>query len=69
MLVARSRGLDTCAQVAWSIFHDVVAQQLTLPAEQVVIAGMALGYADPAAPVNAFQPERELVSSFATFHR
>jgi hypothetical protein len=33
-----------------------------------VICGLALGHADPNAPVNALETERAAVSEFTTFH-
>ena len=68
MIAARARGLDTCAQAAWAQFHRVIESQLALPAEEMVVCGMALGHADPAAPANALVTDRVPVSGFAVFH-
>jgi nitroreductase len=67
MLLARDFGLDTCPQAAWAHFHRVVAAHLSPPAGQMLVCGMALGYADPADPVNAFRPERLPVAEYARF--
>jgi nitroreductase len=66
-LAARSRGLHTCPQAAIAEFPDLVRQQLGIGPEQMVLCGMALGYADPDAVVNQFRPKREPVDAFATF--
>lgn len=68
MVAARARGLDTCPQVAFTKFHHIVAQQLGIPAQQMLVCGMSLGYADNGQPENTLQTEREPVASFTTFH-
>lgn len=67
MIAARGRGLDTCAQAAFAQFHAIVAQELSLPGNEIVVAGMALGYADPQRIENTLRTEREPVSGFAKF--
>jgi nitroreductase len=68
MLVAKARGLDTCAQGAWNHYWTVTRRVLDVPDDQYIICGISLGFADDGAPVNALVSEREPVSSFATFH-
>jgi nitroreductase len=68
MVAARGRGLHTCPQQAFAPFHKVIKQQLAMPENQMVVCGMALGYADHEAPVNRLVTERAPVSSFAQFH-
>ncbi len=68
MVAARARGLDTCPQAAFTQFHRIVAEQLALKPEQMLVCGMSLGHADPAAPENALVTEREPVAGFTTFH-
>ena len=67
MIAARGRGLDTCPQAAFIGFHKVIAEHLALPAGEMVVCGMALGWADPSAPENQLVTEREPVSAFARF--
>lgn len=67
MTAARARGLDTCPQAAWAQFHRVIAAQLALPPERMVVCGMALGHADPADAVNRLLTERAPVGDFAVF--
>ncbi len=67
MIAARARGLDTCPQAAFNRFHRVIARELELRAEEMVVCGMSLGYADPDAPENRLVTEREPVSGFARF--
>jgi nitroreductase len=67
MVAARAHGLHTCPQAAWTPFHRVIERELALPAEHLVVCGMALGHADPQAVENTLVTEREPVSGFARF--
>ncbi|MBK1611943.1 nitrobenzoate reductase [Rubrivivax gelatinosus] len=67
MVAARARGLDTCPQAAFTQFHRIVADELALPQDEMLVCGMALGFADPEAPENALVTEREPVAGFARF--
>jgi nitroreductase len=67
MVAARARGLDTCPQAAFTQFHRIIEEHLQLPPEQMVVCGMSLGHADPAAIENTLVTEREPVSGFARF--
>ena len=67
MLAARARGLHTCAQAAIASYPDIVRRELNIPAGRIVICGMAMGYADPAAVVNTFQPPRIALEDYAVF--
>jgi nitroreductase len=67
MLSARSRGLHTCPEAAIASYPDVVRRELAITNDRVVICGMAMGYADPDAIINTFQPPRIGVDDYATF--
>ncbi len=67
MLLARAYGLHTCPQEAWASWHKTVPAFLGLPPEWMLFCGMALGHADPAAPINAWRSPREPLESYATF--
>lgn len=58
MLLFVAEGIDTCPQAAWSVHHETVADVVRPPAELVLYCGLAIGYADPDAPVNRLRPER-----------
>lgn len=68
MLAAQAAGLATCPQAAWAPFHRIIRAPLGAPESQILICGMALGYADPAAEVNGYRPERLGVDGFTTWH-
>ncbi len=67
MTAARARGLDTCAQAAWSHYHRAMRPVLGLAEEEVVVCGMALGYANPDAPENAMVTDRAPPREFMAF--
>jgi nitroreductase len=67
MVAARGRGLDTCPQAAFMQYHRVISSHLGLGEHQMVVCGMALGHADPAAVENSLVTEREPVAGFARF--
>ncbi|MDM0123331.1 nitroreductase [Variovorax arabinosiphilus] len=69
MVAARARGLDTCPQVAFTKFHRVIAEELGIPDDQMLVCGMSLGYADMSRAENTLATEREPVASFTTFHQ
>ena len=64
MLAARARGLHTCPQAAWNRYGDVLRPLIGLGDDHLIVCGMALGHADAADPVNAFQPPRVEPASF-----
>jgi nitroreductase len=68
MVAARARGLDTCPQAAFNTFHDIIAQHLAIPDEQMLVCGMSLGYAAPGCIENTLVTKRESTASFTTFH-
>jgi len=67
MVAARGRGLDTCAQAAWSHYHRAIRPVLGLADEETVVCGMALGYADPDAAENGLVTDRAPARSFMRF--
>jgi nitroreductase len=67
MIAARGRGLDTCPQAAFTPYHRIIVDVLALPSNEMVVCGMALGYADPARIENTLVTEREPAAVFARF--
>jgi nitroreductase len=68
MVAARGFGLHTCPEASIAEFHGIIRAQLDVPDGEMVICGIALGYADPEAAINGFRTERETIEAFATFH-
>lgn len=67
MLAARARGLDTCPQAAFTQFHRIIGEQLNLPENEMVVCGMALGYADESKPENKLRTERAPLEEWVHF--
>jgi nitroreductase len=67
MVAARGRGLDTCPQAAFTQYHRIIAEQLKIPANETVVCGMSLGWADPEKIENTLVTEREPLSGFVRF--
>jgi nitroreductase len=67
MIAARGRGLDTCPQAAFAQYHRIIAEVLPLPANEMVVCGMSLGYADMSRIENSLVSERVPASAFTRF--
>lgn len=67
MIAARGRGLDTCPQAAFTQFHKIIGAVLQIPANEQVVCGMALGFADLSKIENSLVTEREPLSGFVRF--
>ncbi len=64
MIAARAHGLHTCPQAAWNGFSSIVLPHIGAGADEMLVCGMALGYADDSDPVNSFITPRVPVSEF-----
>ncbi|MCB2018185.1 MAG: nitroreductase, partial [Hydrogenophaga sp.] len=64
MVAAKAHGLDTCPQAAWNGFSKIILPHIGAGENEMLVCGMALGYADPADKVNTFATPREPVASF-----
>jgi nitroreductase len=67
MLAARGHGLDTCPQAAWNGFAKIILPHIGAGDNEMLVCGMALGYADPAALVNTFRTPRVPAGDFTTW--
>ncbi|MEE9376389.1 MAG: nitroreductase [Rhizobiaceae bacterium] len=67
MIAARGHGLDTCPQAAFAPYHRVIRPILNIPEQDLVICGMALGYADQEAIENTLISERAPLDEFVSF--
>jgi nitroreductase len=63
MLLAQEEGFNTCSQLSWSAWPNTVRDILNIEA---VIAGMALGYGDPASRVNQYKTTRCTAQEFVS---
>ena len=67
MVSARGHGLHTCPQAAWNNFSKIIMPHIGAGPDEMLVCGMALGYADPSAPVNGFHTPRVPVQEFTTW--
>lgn len=68
MVAARHFGLETCPQQAWCDVGAVVHRELGIPDTQIVLSGMALGFEDREAAINALRSSREPIEAFTHWH-
>ena len=64
MVAARAQGLHTCPQAAWNPFASLILPHIGAGPDEMLVCGMALGYADEGATENTFHTPREPVGSF-----
>jgi len=64
MLAAQAHGLHTCPQAAWNSFSSIVLPHIGAGQQEMLVCGMALGYADETAIVNSFRTPRVPVAEF-----
>jgi nitroreductase len=64
MVLARAHGLDSCPQAAWNAYARIILPHIGASDQEMLVCGMALGYADPDALVNRFVTPREPLEHF-----
>lgn len=64
MLAARACGLHTCPQAAWNGFAKIILPHIGAGPDEMLVCGMALGYADGTDIVNTFHTPRVPVAAF-----
>ncbi|MEY3018855.1 MAG: hypothetical protein RL336_1990 [Pseudomonadota bacterium] len=64
MLSAEEKGLATCPQASWAMWAEVVHETLSIPDNERVVVGMALGYPDDSV-VNTLKQDRLPLEAFA----
>jgi nitroreductase len=65
MVAARARGLHTCPQAAWNGFAKIILPHIGAGPDEMLVCGMALGFADESTLVNTFHTPREPVEKLA----
>lgn len=64
MVAARGHGLHTCPQAAWNGFSKIILPHIGAGDNEMLVCGMALGYADTSDVVNTFHTPRVPVEEF-----
>lgn len=67
MVAARGHGLSTCPQAAWNGFAKIILPHIGAGPDEMLVCGMALGYADEGALVNRFHTPRVPAQDFTTW--
>jgi nitroreductase len=67
MVSARGHGLHTCPQAAWNGFSNIIMPHIGAGEDEMLVCGMALGYADETDKVNTFHTPRVPASEFTTW--
>jgi nitroreductase len=67
MLLAREHGLHSCPQEIWAMWSPSVKKFLSMPDNMTFFCGLALGYADPDAPLNQLQSPRAPLTENVSF--
>jgi nitroreductase len=67
MIAARGHGLHTCPQAAWNGFAKIVLPHIGAGENEMLVCGIALGYADETARVNTFRTPRVSAAEFTTW--
>lgn len=67
MVAARGHGLHTCPQAAWNGFANIILPHIGAGEGEMLVCGMALGYADESALVNTFRTPRVSAQDFTTW--
>ncbi len=67
MLLAKEFGLSTCPQAFWQMWSDTIRENLGLDHEEMIMAGMSLGYVDDSDVAADIRQPRLPLDEYATF--
>jgi nitroreductase len=67
MVAARGEGLDTCPQAAWNDYAKIILPLIGAKENEMLVCGMALGYANKDDIVNTFITPRVSAEDFTTW--
>jgi len=67
MVAAKGEGLDTCPQAAWNDYTKIILPMIGAKENEMLVCGMALGYADKNDVVNTFHTPRAKLDEFVTW--
>jgi nitroreductase len=67
MIAAGARGLQSCPQETFSKYHIVLREFLPIPAEQMVVCGVSIGFAEEELVSSGRLMPRAAVSEFTRF--
>ncbi|MCA9579521.1 MAG: nitroreductase [Polyangiales bacterium] len=61
MLALTSRGVGSCPQAALRAYAGLLARELAIPDDELMLCGVSFGYEDESVPVNATRQPRDPV--------
>jgi nitroreductase len=67
MLAAQAYGIDSCPQGSTTEYGKVIAKTLQTPENLALLYSVVLGYEDPSAVQNRYQPERAPMDELVKF--
>jgi len=67
MLLARDHGLHSCPQAAWQIVNRTVHRVMEIPDEEIIYAGLSLGYLDTDHLANGLKLDRAPLEDYVHF--
>lgn len=67
LTAAAALGIDTCPMASVAAYPAPLRARLPIGADDVILFGLALGYADPDAPANQCRTSREPLAQTVTF--
>lgn len=67
MIAAKGEGLDTCPQAAWNDYSKIILPFIGAQQNEMLVCGMALGYADKNNIVNTYHTPRVPADAFTTW--
>ena len=67
MIAAQGEGLATCPQAAWNDYAKIILPLIGSKNNEMLVCGMALGYADKNELVNTFHTPRVSAGEFTTW--
>jgi len=67
VLAAQDQGVDSAIAINLVIYPDVLRDELQIPRDLLIVIGIALGYADPAAAEDAFRSARRPLNDAVRF--
>jgi len=67
MLAAQAYGIDSCPQGSTTEYGRIIAKTLDAPDNLALLYSVVLGYEDPQAIQNSYQPERVAMDEVVTF--
>lgn len=68
MLGLVAAGLGSCPQFSVAGYPDAIREVLGLGPDRIVVCGLAVGYPDESAAVNAYRPDRAELDEYVRWH-